>query len=235
VVVDAVPGTTRDAIDTDFNWEGREYTLIDTAGLHRRTHSQSALDFFSLSRTKRGISRSDVVLLLLETPNPPTRVDANFIKLALSAGKGCILGINKWDLSGSLSKKEYQEIVRHQLRFAGFLPMVFLSGKTGEGIPGLMEAISYVDGQREQMISTGILNRVLQQAQEQVSARRRKHKSLRIFYATQVKTAPPIFRIFVNDPSILAENYERYLQNTLRRAFGFEGVPLTLVFKKRSH
>jgi len=99
----------------------------------------------------------------------------------------------------------------------------------------LMEAISYVDGQREQMISTGILNRVIQQAQEQVSARRRKHKSLRIFYATQVKTAPPIFRIFVNDPSILAENYERYLQNVLRRAFGFEGVPIKLVFKKRIH
>jgi len=235
VVVDSVPGTTRDTIDTNFNWEGRDYTLIDTAGLHRRLHSQSALDFFSLSRTRRGISRSDSVLLLLETPNSPTRVDANFIKLALSAGKGCILGINKWDLSGSLSKKEYREIVRHQLRFAGFLPMVFLSGKTGEGIPGLMEAISYVDGQREQMISTGILNRVIQQAQEQVSARRRKHKSLRIFYATQVKTAPPIFRIFVNDPSILAENYERYLQNVLRRTFGFEGVPIKLVFKKRIH
>ena len=234
VVVDAVPGTTRDAIDTPFNWEGREFTLIDTAGLHRRSHSQSALDFFSLSRTRRGIKRSDLVLLLLETPHPPTRVDANFIKLALTAGKGCVLGINKWDLAGSLSREEYQEMVRHQLRFAGFLPMVFFSGLTGQGIKEMMETVIYVAGQREQMISTGVLNRVIQQAQEQVSARRRKHKKFRIFYATQVRTAPPVFRLFVNDPEIMAENYEKYLQNALRKAFGFEGVPLKFVLKKRS-
>lgn len=234
VVVDAVPGTTRDAIDTSFNWEGREFTLIDTAGLQRRSHSQSALDFFSLSRTRRGIRRADLVLLLLETPHPPTRVDAVFIKLALTAGKGCILGINKWDLAGSLSREEYQEMVRRHLRFAGFLPMVFFSGLTGRGIKEMMEAAIYVAGQREQMISTGVLNRVIQQAQEQVSARRRKHKKFRIFYATQVKTAPPVFRLFVNDPEIMAENYERYLQNALRKAFGFEGVPLKFVLKKRS-
>ncbi|MDP8213745.1 MAG: ribosome biogenesis GTPase Der [Candidatus Euphemobacter frigidus] len=235
VVVDAVPGTTRDAVDSPFHWEGREFSLIDTAGLQRRSHSQSALDFFSLSRTKRGIRRADLVLLLLETPRPPTRVDAIFIKLALTAGKGCILGVNKWDLAGSLSRPEYQEMVRHQLQFAGFLPMVFFSGLTGRGIKELMEAVIYVSGQREQMISTGVLNRVLQEAQKQVSARRRKHKKFRIFYATQVKTAPPVFRLFVNDPGLLAENYEKYLQNTLRRAFGFEGVPLKFVLKKRSH
>ncbi|MEA1926719.1 MAG: ribosome biogenesis GTPase Der, partial [Candidatus Auribacterota bacterium] len=204
VVVDSLPGTTRDAVDTDIIWEGREFTLIDTAGLRRRSHSQSALDFFSLSRTRRGISRSDIVLLLLETPHPPTRVDANFIKLALTAGKGCILGINKWDLAGSLSRKEYREKVRRQLRFAGFLPLVFFSGKTGEGMGELMEAVSYVEGQRSQKISTGVLNRVIRQAQEEVSSRRRKHKSLRIFYATQVRTSPPVFRLFVNDPAILA-------------------------------
>ncbi len=233
VVVDERPGTTRDAVDTPILWRGRELNLIDTAGLQRRSHSQSPLDFFGLHRTREGIRRSDLVLLLLETPQPPTRTDANFIKLALENGKGCILGINKWDLAGKLSRREYGETLRHKLPFAGFLPVVFFSGLTGTGVRSLMETVFHVASRRSRKISTGVLNRILSRAQEQVPGRRRKHSSLKIYYAVQTRTAPPVFRLFVNDPELLSDNYRRYLENTLRRSCGFEGVPLRFELRKR--
>ncbi len=235
VVVDDRPGTTRDAVDAGFQWEGQEFRVVDTAGLLRHNDSRSALDFFSLSRTRRGIKSSDVTLLLLETPHPPTRTDANFVKLALDSGKGCILGVNKWDLAGFLSRKKYRETVRNQLPFAGFLPIVFFSARDGKGIEDLMGTVMQVAGLRQKTVSTALLNRVLQQAQEQVPARRRKHTSLKIYYAAQTGTAPPSFRLFVNDPRLLSSNYENYLENAVRRAFGFEGVPLRFSLKRRRH
>jgi len=233
VVVDDRPGTTRDAVDTPILWRGREVLLIDTAGLQRRSRGQSPLDFYSLHRTRKGVERADLVLLLLEAPGPPTRADANFIKMALENGKGCILGVNKWDLAGDLARREYRAILRRQLPFAGFLPVVFLSGLTGAGVRPLMENVFRVAARRAARVSTGVLNRVLGQAQEKVPARRRKHSSFRIFYAVQVRTAPPLIRLFVNDPELLSDNYRKYMEKKLRAACGFEGVPIRFELKRR--
>lgn len=233
VVVDARPGTTRDAVDTPILWRGRELSLIDTAGLQRRSRDQTPLDFYSLGRTRAGIQRADLVLLLLETPHPPTRTDANFIKLALDSGKGCILGVNKWDLAGTLTRREYRETLGRKLPFAGFLPVVFLSGLTGSGLRPLMETVFLVAARRAAGVSTGVLNKVLGQAQEKVSDRRRKHSSLRIFYAVQTRSAPPTIRLFVNDPALLSDNYRKYLEKRLRAACGFEGVPIRFELKRR--
>ncbi len=233
VVVDEVPGTTRDAVDIALKWRGKEFDLIDTAGLQRKSDSQSALDLFSLSRTRRAIGRADIVLLLIEATQPPTRVDANLIKLALSKGKGCLIGINKWDLIDGASRREYQNQVRHHLAFAGFLPMLLFSALKDRSLKKILEAIDYVTDQREQVVTTGILNRVLQQAQEKVSPPRRKGKRFKIFYATQIKGGPPLFRLFVNNRRILSPNYEQYLVNCLRRAFGFDGTPLKFEFREK--
>ncbi len=233
VVVDHRPGTTRDAVDTLIRWRQRELNLIDTAGLQRRSREQSPLDFYSLSRTREGIKRADLVLLLLEAPRPPTRTDANFIKLSLENGKGCIIGANKWDLVGRMPRREYLEEIRHKLPFAGFLPVAFFSGLTGTGIRPLMETVFRVAARREGKVSTGVLNRVLGEAQAKVPARRRKHSSFRIFYAVQTRTAPPLIRLFVNDPELLSENYRKFLENKLRAACGFEGVPIRFELRKR--
>lgn len=233
VVVNDIPGTTRDAVDIPIQWRGRDLKLIDTAGLLRRSHSQAPLDFFGLHRTREGIKRSDVVLLLLEAPEIPTRTDANFIKLALDSGKGCIIGVNKWDLSGSLTRREYRNILEQKLPFAGFLPVVFFSGLKGTGLRSLMETVFLVASRRAVKIGTGVLNRIFEQGQAKVPGRRRKHSSLKIFYAVQVRTAPPVIRLFVNDPELLSDNYRKYLEKTLREAGGFEGVPLRFELKKR--
>lgn len=233
ILVDEKPGTTRDTVDTLLQWGEREFLLLDTAGLLRKAHHHSAVERFSLSRTRRAISRADVVLLLLEGGTLPTRVDSSFIQIALEWGKACLIGVNKWDISGSLTTEEYQSLLQRRLPFAGFLPVIFFSALRKHALPELMEACDYVDGQRRRSVQTGILNRVLEQAQLLVSPPRREHKKFKIYYATQVKTAPPVFRLFVNDPRLLSKNYRGYLINSLRRAFGFEGVPIGLGLTKR--
>ncbi len=234
LVVDDIPGTTRDAVDIPVDREGKRFLLIDTAGLFKKARHHTALDRFSLSRTERGIIRSEVTLLLLEGGQPPTRVDSRFIHFALEHGKGCVLGVNKWDISANLTTKQFQEILSRHFSFAGFLPIVFFSALRRHALKELMETCAYVAGQRSRWIKTPILNRVLEQAQQKVSPRRRKHKSFKIYYAVQAGTSPPLFRLFVNSSRLLSKNYRDYLLNSLRRAFGLEGVPLKFKLTEKS-
>lgn len=226
LVVDDLPGTTRDAVDIAVDREGKKFLLIDTAGLFKKARHHTALDRFSLSRTERGILRSEVVLLLLEGGQPPTRVDSRFIHYALEHGKGCVLGVNKWDISGNLTTRQYRETLSRHFAFARFLPVVFFSALRRHALGELMETCSYVADQRKSWIRTPILNRVLEQAQSKVSPRRRKHSSFKIYYAVQAGTSPPLFRLFVNNSQLLSKNYRDYLLKSLRAAFGLEGVPL---------
>jgi len=234
VVVDAEPGTTRDAVDTPFRWRDKDFLLIDTAGLLKKSHSQSVISFFSLSRTVRSIDRADVVLLLLEVSQTPTRVDTHFIQMALEKGKACVIGVNKWDLARGINRKEYLRSVRESLPFALFLPVVFFSALKKQSLDSVMEACDCAVGERRREVSTGILNRVIQTAREQTAPRRLRGKQLKIYYAVQVRTAPPLFRLFVNDPSLMPPNYEHYLANRLREAFGFEGSPIRFEAKART-
>jgi GTP-binding protein len=234
VVVDSTPGTTRDAVDTPFPWRGKDYILVDTAGLLKKSHSQSALSRFSMSRTVRSIDRTDVVLLLLEVSQPPTRVDTHFIEMALEKGKACVIGVNKWDLARGINQRGYLQTVRDSLPFAGFLPVVFFSALKKQSLDSAMEACDYAATERRREVPTGILNRVVQQAREGTAPRRMRGKQLKIFYAVQVHSGPPLFRLFVNDPSLMPPAYEHYLSNRLREAFGFEGTPLRFELKARS-
>lgn len=233
-LVDEKPGTTRDTVDTSFEWGRRRFLLLDTAGILRKAHHRSAVERFSLSRTRRAISRSDVVLLLLEAGTPPTRVDSRFIRIALEEGKACLIGVNKWDISGPLTVRQWRSLLQRRLPFAGFLPVVFFSALRKHALPELMEACEYVAEQRSRSLPTGILNRVLQRAQDRSPPRRKSGRKLRIYYATQIKTAPPVFKLFVNDPRLITDNYRMYLINSLRRAFGFEGTPLKLVLTRKT-
>jgi len=233
VVVDATPGTTRDAVDTPFSWREKDFVLIDTAGLLKKSHSQSALSRFSMSRTVHSIDRADVVLLLLEVEQTPTRVDTHFIDMALEKGKACVIGVNKWDLARGINRKEYMRSVRDSLPFAGFLPVVFFSALKKQSLDEVLDACDSAASERKREIPTGILNRVVQQAREGTAPRRMKGKQLKIFYAVQVRSGPPLFRLFVNDPSLMPSAYEHYLSNRLREAFGFEGTPLRFDLKSR--
>ena len=227
------PGTTRDAIDIPLTWEGESYTLIDTAGLFRKAPHHSPLDRFSLARTREAIRRSEVVLLLLDGGEDPGRVDSSFIRLALEEGKGVVIGVNKWDVAGGAGTADYRKKLEKKLPYAGFVPVVFFSALRRHAFGPLMEACAYVAAQRRREIQTGILNRVLSRARERTPPPRKGSRRLKIYYAVQVKTAPPVFRLFVNNPALMTSNYRAYLTNSFRRAFGFEGVPLRLALSRR--
>ncbi len=231
VLVDSLPGTTRDAVAAAFTLEGRPWLLIDTAGVFRKPSSRSAVERYSLNRVQDSIARSDLVLLLLEKFQPPTRADAAIIHQALESGKGCVIGVNKWDLPGDLSFREYHRRLRGLLPYAGFIPLVFFSALTGQGVARLLEACEYVAAQRERKVRTPVLNRVVQLAQARSPLPSRSGKRPKIFYAVQVATAPPRFRLYVSHPRLVASSGRIYLINQIRRALGFEGVPLRLEFR----
>jgi GTP-binding protein len=231
--VDERPGTTRDALDIPLDWGEDKYLLIDTAGLFRKAPRHSSLDRFALSRTQEAIRRSDVVLLLVEGSEAPGRVDSGFIRLALEEGKGVVIGVNKWDLSGDTSTGDYRRLLETNLPHAGFVPVVFFSALRRHAFGELMAACAYVASQRLRRIETPILNRVLEEAGERVLPPRKGSGRLKIYYGVQVKAGPPVLRLFVNNPALLTAGYRSYLVNCLRRAFGFEGVPIHFSLTRR--
>ena len=228
VLVDSEPGTTRDAVTAAFTWNGRPYLLIDTAGSVRKLSSRSAVERYSLSRTRGGIARADLVLLLLEKFHPPTRADAAIIRQALEQGKGCLIAVNKWDIPGDVSLRQYRQQLRDLLPYAGFLPVVFFSALTGKDIDRLLQTCEYVLAQRERKIPTPVLNRVLQIAQKQTPIPASAGKKVKVLYAVQTGASPPVFRLFISHPRLLTAAGRGYLINQLRRALGFEGVPIKL-------
>jgi len=235
VLVDEVPGTTRDAIDTLFERDGRRYVLVDTAGIRRKSRISLRLEKYSIVEALRTIDRSDVALLLLDSKEGVTDQDARIGGFVHQKGKGCILVVNKWDLveKDSQTMVRYEEEVRENLKYLSYAPILFISALTGQRVKKVLDAVDHVSGQTKKRISTSPLNNHFRRWVEKFPPPLYKNRSVKMNYITQVSTAPPTFVIYTNIPEGIHFSYERHLLNQMREAFGFEGVAVRLLFRKK--
>ncbi len=235
VIVSEIPGTTRDAIDTYLEWEGHPLILIDTAGIRRKGKIEPGLEKYSVLRALQAISRSDVSLLVIDGAEGVTSQDAHIAGYILEENKSVIVVVNKWDLVPKRPgiKSEYEKAVRVELRFLDYVPILFVSAKTGEGIDQIIPTVLRVQEERLVRISTGKLNRLIQEAIRAHAPPSKAGRSLKIYYVTQTSVSPPTFVFFVNDPELLHFSYERYLENAIRKHYPFVGTPLKFIFRKR--
>lgn len=234
-IVSNIAGTTRDAIDTEFENEKGKYVLIDTAGVRRKSKVKESIEKFSIMRTLLAIERADVCLLLIDATEGVTDQDAKIAGEAHEAGKGVIIVINKWDAvekeTGTL--EAYKKEVYNKLSYLSYAPMIFVSAKTGQRVHKLFDLINHVAEQNSLRISTSILNQVINEAIAIVQPPTDKGKRLKIFYATQSSTKPPTFVIFVNNKDLFHFSYERYLVNQIRKEFGLEGTPVRVIVREK--
>ena len=235
-IVSDVAGTTRDAIDTPVIREGQKFLFIDTAGIRRKPRIDEPIEKYSIIRSLRAVDRSDVVLMVIDAIDGITEQDKKIAGYAHEAGKGIVLVVNKWDLydKDNTSTLRYTENLRRELVFMQYAPVVFVSAMTKQRIHRLPEVIHYVAEQNAMRISTSVLNQVVEDAIAINPPPTEKGQRLKILYATQVKIKPPTFVIFVNEPEIMHFSYQRYLENKLREAFGFEGTPLQMIIRGKN-
>jgi len=232
-IVDDSPGTTRDAIDTLFDFKGQNVLLIDTAGIRRRGRVETGIERYSVIRSMRAIDRADVVLLVLDATEPATAQDMHIAGYIQQAFKGIVLIVNKWDLIENKDIAEWNRYIRSQLKFVNYAPVLYTSAKTGQGVEKIMPQVEQVYQERLKRLTTATVNDVVQQAVASHSRPRSGRKQLKILYATQAEVNPPTFVFFTNDASMVHFSYRRYLENKLRQVFGFSGTPLRLIFKTR--
>ncbi len=235
-IVSDIAGTTRDAIDTEFENETGKYVLIDTAGVRRKSKVKESIEKFSIMRTLLAIERADVCLMMIDATEGVTDQDAKIAGEAHEAGKGVIIVVNKWDMvekeTGTLEK--YKKEVYDKLKYLSYAPMIFVSAKTGQRVHKLFELIHYVAEQNTMRISTSVLNQVINEAIAIVQPPTDKGKRLKIYYGTQGSTKPPTFVIFVNQKELFHFSYERYLVNQIRKEFGLEGTPVRIIVREKS-
>jgi GTP-binding protein len=236
MIVDDKPGTTRDAVDSFADWDGRPLTLIDTAGIRRRGRIARGIERYSVIRALRAIQRADVALLLVDAVEGVTAQDAHIGGYIVEESKGVVIVVNKWDLieKDSNTMEDYRRQIRRALKFLSYAPIVFVSAITGLRVGNALEVALRVQEARSYRVSTAHLNRLVQDALSRHSPPSKRGRRLRIYYATQVGMAPPSFVFFVNDPQLVHFSYQRYLENRLREAFGFEGSPIRASFHKRA-
>ena len=234
-IVSDIAGTTRDAIDTEFENEKGKYVLIDTAGIRRKSKVKESIEKFSIMRTLLAIERADVCLMMIDALEGITDQDAKIAGEAHEAGKGVIIVVNKWDAfekeTGTLEK--YKKEIYDQLKYLSYAPIIFVSAKTGQRVNKLFDLINYVAEQNAMRISTSVLNQVINEAIAIVQPPTDKGKRLKIFYGTQASTKPPTFVIFVNSKELFHFSYERYLVNQIRKEFGLEGTPVRIIVREK--
>jgi GTP-binding protein len=238
VIVSDIPGTTRDAIDTDIAWNDLPVTLIDTAGIRRRGRVASGPDSerFSALRALRALGRCDVAILVLDSVDGLTRQDAHVAGYVLEEGKGLVVALNKWDLveKDPTTFDAYVGAVRREAPFLNFAPILAISARTGQRVGRVLDTAMDIAAQRRRRVSTGELNRLLAEATFRQSPPAVKGTRPKFYYATQASVAPPTFVLFVSDAQAVHFSYERYLENRIREAFDFGGTPIRLVFRTRS-
>ncbi len=234
-IVSDVAGTTRDAIDSDFENEYGKYTFIDTAGVRKKAKVNESIEKFSVMRTLLAIERADVCLVLIDALEGVTDQDAKILGEAHEVGKGIIIVVNKWDEvekdTGTLEK--YKKEVKEKLSYAGYAPVVFISAKTGQRVNKLFEMINNVNSQNSLRVSTSVINEVINEAISVVQPPSDKGRRLKVLYGTQAGTKPPTFVIFVNNKELFHFSYERYLVNCFRNNFGLEGTPVRIIVREK--
>ena len=235
VIVSDVAGTTRDAIDSQFENDKGKFVFIDTAGLRRKSKVEEAIEKYSVLRATMAIERADVCLILIDACEGVTEQDTKVAGLAHEAGKASIIVVNKWDLVEKDGKTmdRMREDVRKGLAFMAYAPILFISAKTGQRVDRLFELIDYVSNQAATRITTGMLNDVLADAQTRVQPPTDKGRRLKIYYMTQVGVKPPHYVIFCNDTKLFHFSYQRYLENCIRNTFGLEGTPIRISVRQR--
>jgi len=235
VIVSEVPGTTRDSIDTPFEYAGQRLVLVDTAGIRRRGHVEKGLEKHAVLHAQRAVERADVALLVLEAPQGVTAQDAHIAGYVAEAFCGLVLVANKWDLVGGdgSNRQEFERFTRQRLRFAAWAPLCFVSAKECTGLPALLEQALCAGQERRRRIPTAELNALVERATAEKPPPTSGSRRLKLFYVTQAEAAPPTFVFFVNDALLVHFSYRRYLERVLRKAYGFQGSPLRLVFRSR--
>ena len=237
VIVSDIPGTTRDAIDTHFFLDGTKFTLIDTAGMRRKSKIEEPVERYSVIRSLRAIDRADVVLMLIEAPVGVTEQDKKIAGYAHDSGKGCVLVVNKWDIfpnKHDRSTNRFTDDLRDRLGFLQYAPVVYTSALTGQRVDRVTELVKFVAEQQSMRIQTSVLNELIRDAVAVNPPPSKKGKSAKIFFVTQADICPPKFIIFVNEPELLHFSYLRFIENRLRESFGFEGTPLKFVVRKHN-
>ncbi|HJA22415.1 ribosome biogenesis GTPase Der [Limosilactobacillus panis] len=237
VIVSNVAGTTRDAINTRFKaTDGQEFTMIDTAGIRKQGKIYENTERYALMRAMRAIDDSNVVLVVLNAEEGIREIDKHIAGYAHEAGCGVIIVVNKWDTIENRDHRtmtDFTNLIRHEFQYLSYAPIIFVSAKTKQRLNKLPEMIEEVNAHHERRIKSSVLNNVIMDAIAANPTPTQNGKRLRIFYATQVATAPPTFVVFVNDPELMHFSYERYLENQIRQAFDFSGTPLHLIKRQR--
>ena len=236
VIVNDIPGTTRDSVHLNFEYNGCNMTIIDTAGLRRKSRVKFGIEYFSNLRSLRSINDADIVLVLLDAQEEISVQDKRIIEYAQSQYKALILIVNKWDVIEKDHKtaKKYEEEIRYSLNYASYAPLIFISAKSGQRVRKLLDLVLFVNKQREKRIPTHDMNAFLQKIVAQNPPTHTSHKRVKFYYASQVDTNPPLFLFVMNNATLITENYKRYIHNQIRNEFGFDGVTIKLKFKDKS-
>lgn len=234
-IVSPIAGTTRDAIDTPVEFEGIPVTLIDTAGIRRRGKVEKGVEKYSVIRSMKAIERADVALLMIDATSGITAQDAHIAGYILDAWKSAVVLVNKWDAieKDNFTMQKFTQQIQHDLNFMSYIPILFISALTGQRVNQVMPLALRVQEERLARITTSQLNRILQHAQDVHPSPSRGGRALNIYYASQVRSDPPTFLIYVNDPKLAHFTYIRYLENAIRKEYKFIGTPIRLVLKPR--
>lgn len=237
VIVSDISGTTRDSINSKVKYEGEEFILVDTAGIRKKARVDWGVEKFAVDRAIRAIRDCDIAVLVIDAVDGLTDQDKKISQTIVEAGKGLIIAINKWDLVEDKDKSDptakYTQKLMQEAPFLDFAPKIFISAKTKQRLVNIYKQAKEVYAQCNKRVSTSILNKVLLEALAMNPPTTKRGKKLRVYYATQVRTAPPTFILFVNDEELVQDSYKRYLENKMREAFGFFGTPIRMSFRNR--
>ena len=234
-IVSDVAGTTRDAIDTVIQKNGKEYVFIDTAGLRRKNKIKEDLERYSVIRTVSAVERCDVAVLVIDATEGITEQDAKIAGIAHERGKGMIIAVNKWDLVEKDDKTIYKftNKIREVLAYMSYAELVFISAKTGQRFPKIFDMLDAVIENHAMRVQTGVLNEILTEAVAMKQPPSDKGKRLKLYYMTQVSVKPPTFVVFINDRQLMHFSYTRYIENQIRNTFGFRGTPIHIIARER--
>ena len=235
MIVSDVSGTTRDAVDTRLHWEGRDFLLVDTAGIRRKSKVGFGVEGFSVVRSLKAMDRADVVVILIDAVDGVTEQDQRIAGMAEDSGKAVVIAVNKWDLvpKDTHTMSAYRKKLLEELYYVRWAPVIFISAKTGQRVSQVLESAVLASESNARRVTTGVLNEVFNEALTLTPPPSVKGRRLRIYYASQIRTNPPTFAMSCNDPALVSDHYRRYLENKIREAFGFEGSPIRMVFRPR--
>ena len=231
VIVDNIPGTTRDSINTEFKYKNINYLLSDTAGIRHKSKISSKVDAYSSRRTKDSITASSVCLVIMDGWQGLFKDDIRIIEMVLNEGKGCVLAVNKWDMVNNMNFLQYKEMLFSRMKKISNIPVIFTSAKNGYNVLKAFDLLKEVGDNRDRWIATSKLNNLINKAFKKHFPPVRNGKRLKIYYCTQVASSPPCIKFFINDKKFIDNSYMMYLEGRLREEFFLKGVPLNFVYE----